>query len=386
MAARDSDSDGDGDRDRDDEKNLEQMDETWLLVYTNTFKNAINEGLSKPIFKNCEFDMEALELGGPCGIALWYELCDSDFAASIVAVLKNFEADLVTLQVDSIKLVRDLSQDKYHIADCTLFVQRNFRAQETLELTDTDKRIIKSDLEKDFEKKKAPKAPVAAAVVPQARATPTLPAGPGRKAGVALPAASTVATRVAPAGPGRMAAVAVAPPARAPMQARAMPKPPLGTKGAAATGGATADATPTFAGSWSLRERKMIAEKLPVLEKATATIKQILGDEWKVWIDWGAFALYTQRSGPDRAAGDNVLVKLVAAFVKCDLEKCDSSIVAAINEKCTEKEVRFTMEESLSGDQRGSAACESFAVLIALSAESWGFAYNEDCLNQTMSN
>jgi hypothetical protein len=429
--------------DEDAEKDLEQMDEVWLQVYRNEFMSAINGALSRPFFKQCEFDMASLKIGKPCGVALWDELCDSDLAVSIAAVLKKFEAELVALHINRIVIERRSTSAKYSVDDGTLFVAREFGALENGALTGSDKLVIKSDLYKGFENwkrtlelyededdpyaafvdrsiataepgwdvpraipmeerlKKAPAAPIAPPaavdVVPQARATPPAPPpGPGRKTAVASPAASAraapppmrgvVAAAAPPPAPPPAArsatrgAIPAAPPARA-MQARAIPKPP---PIAGAPAGASGDVTPTFRGTWSLRERKMIAEKLPVLEKATATIKERLGDKWKVTIDWEAFAKFSADKGIDRPAGDNVLVKLVAAFVKCDLDKCDSTIIDAINEKCTEKEVRFTMEESLSRDRRVTAICNYRAVQITLSGKFWGFAYNEDCLNQFM--
>lgn len=119
-----------------------------------------------------------------------------------------------------------------------------------------------------------------------------------------------------------------------------------------------------------------------MLDNAVAAIKARLGNEWSVKIDWAAFDQCTTERGIDRPAGDNVVVKIVGAFVRIDLAKMTDEMVAATNRRCdTAKVVAFTMEPTV---RRGRAfgCVVSRGISITFSAEAWGMAYDEDFVTQ----
>jgi len=140
---------------------------------------------------------------------------------------------------------------------------------------------------------------------------------------------------------------------------------------------------PTIPGKWSLWERKQIGEKQAVLDNAVAAIKARLGDEWSVKIDWEVIDRFTTDRGIDRPAGDNVVVKIVGAFVRIDLAKLTDEMVAATNQRSKDaKVVVFTMKSSVHRGRAFASVWRTTGITIEFSVEAWGMAYDEDYYTQ----
>jgi hypothetical protein len=434
--------------DEDVEKNTEMMDETWLLVHANTFKDKVNAMLSRPMFQECSFHEGSLKIGKPCGQAMWDDLCCSNLPEFLGTVLRGVERQLTTLHVERIVIERDFSS-KYSIDVMTLTICHEFGSIDNNELSGKERSIIKEDIAKTIKKNmgylerymdeddpyaawvdadldssaRCGTEPMQAAIPPEKRykksgtatATPTpaapaaavapTPAEPPKAppvpppmrarvgaapARVAAPMASRAAPAQSPAPPQAIPARVAPPPMRGRISVRATPT-RMPARGAPMTSQASPPpppplpqtvAAPTVPGQWSLRERKQIGEKQGVLDNAIAAIQARLGEEWTVKIDWASFDTHTKDKGTDRPAGDNVVVKIVSAFVRVDLDKWTDDMVAAINRRCEKKLIEVSMEPTVRGDGRASANATFHGVTIKFRAESWGMPYNEDYMGQ----
>lgn len=242
---------------------------------------------------------------------------------------------------------------------------------------------------------RAPPGRAPAGVVAPARGSPAPATGrvaPGRVAPVMQPA-----QRALPAPAGR--AVLAPAPGRAVVTsapvARAVPTlaPPSGGGRAAiaAARAAVPVATPVPATvgevgpEWKLKDKKSIKAVADDFESAIASLKSKLGDEWSMVVDWTAFGKSTAGKD-DREPGENVITRVVCAFVSDDVGQFDDDVVEALNSLVTSRVVTFTCVKDHNEGGRCKVKAAASGVTITWSADYWGYSYNDAMLRDWVLN